>query len=445
MVAGTTPIAAPSGSRAGAAWRVALAAAFALLVAAGLHPLLSAVASFGRYLPAHDLAGDYLAAVVWAVVLGATVLLWPAPFADRLLLLAAWGAKMFIALGFMLYYEWNYPTLDAYGYYAASLSPVLDWEGVGIGHGTENLNAFAWLHARVVPGSYHAMKVSCAMIGLAGVYLFYRAAVAADGRQRRWLLALLLFFPSILFWSTILGKDPLILFGVGVYALGVVQWQRRQRGRYLVLALAGAFVATFIRLWFGPILLGPLFLIALVGLRGAVRRIGFSVVGVGMLWVAVDLFKEQFALASIAELLSAANQWSQGWAEGGSAQLLSGEFTSVSGMIRFLPLGMFTALFRPLPGEVNNMFGLLAGLEDALLLALVGAGLLRTRWRELREPLVLWALSWILIWASLYAFVSFQNLGTAVRFRLPVLPVLLLLCLHLARRRPRLVAGAVGP
>lgn len=411
--------------------RCACALAFALL----LHPLLSAVTAAGRHMPAHDFATDYLLATLWAVVLGATIVAWPIPWRDRMLLLAAWGVRVGVMLLFMLYYEWNYATLDAYGYYAASLGPVFDWSTVGFGRGTENLNAFAWLHGRLVPGSYHAMKVTSAIIGLAAATIFYRAAVIALGREARVVFAILLFAPSVLFWSSILGKDPLILFGVAVYAYGVVAWQRRGQPLYLLPVAAGVLIAASIRLWFAPILLGPLFVLALIGLRSALQRIVFTLAGGAALWIAVERFRQQFALASVYELLSVANQWSQGWAYGGSAQTLATEFTGIGSMIRFVPLGVFTALFRPLPGEVTNLFGLLAGLENLVLLALAVVSLARVRVRDLRDPLVIWALALVLAWGGLYGFVSYQNLGTAARFKLSIFPVLLLLSLHLARRR----------
>ncbi|MDQ3606039.1 MAG: hypothetical protein M3418_07635, partial [Gemmatimonadota bacterium] len=108
------------------------------------------------------------------------------------------------------------------------------------------------------------------------------------------------------------------------------------------------------------------------------------------------------------------------------------QFTSIGGMLAFLPIGAFRALFRPLPGEVMNPFGILAGFENLFLLALGALAFWRARLRRLGEPLVQWALLLILIWAAFYGFVS-SNLGAAVRFKLQILPVLLLLLLHLSR------------
>ena len=108
-------------------------------------------------------------------------------------------------------------------------------------------------------------------------------------------------------------------------------------------------------------------------------------------------------------------------------------------MLSFAPIGMFTALFRPLPGEVNNIFGILAGLENGLLLFLIASGIYRARWRAWFDPAVVWALTTLLSWSFVYGFVSAQNLGSAFRFRLQILPVLLSLALYL-----RYHGGKVG-
>jgi hypothetical protein len=414
---------------------VAATVAFAALFAGALDPLLRAVATAGRFLPAHALETDYIAGVLWAIALGASILVWPVPSRDRLTLVVVWAVKVIVTLVLMLPYEWNYPTLDAYGYYSVALQPAPDWELVGLGAGTENVSALTWLHNQVIPGSYHAAKVSFAMCGLLAVYVFYRAARIADHRASPRLLYGLALFPSILFWSSILGKDPLILLGIALYCLGVVGWRRHGRGSYLMWALAGAALAVAIRLWMGVILAAPLAALVVLRARGVLARTGWLVAGALILYVGTRLFWQRFALETVSDIVSTANTWSQGWAEGGSAQLIESEFTGIRSMIAFVPKGMFTALFRPLPGEVMNPFGLLAGLENAVILALLARAVVRTRWAELRDPLVLWAILLILVWAAIYGFVSYQNLGTAVRFRLQILPVLLLLLLYLGRAR----------
>jgi hypothetical protein len=164
---------------------------------------------------------------------------------------------------------------------------------------------------------------------------------------------------------------------------------------------------------------------------------------VAFLW-SVGRFATMFNIETIRDVQSAAEARSAGWA-GGSAQERTGRFTGLGSMLRFAPLGAFTALFRPLPGEVRNPFGIVAGLENTFLLGLLAVAIMRTRLQRLRDPAIAWAILLIITWSFIYSFVSYYNFGAAVRFKLQILPVLLLVLLHLARPRDDRVPAPSTP
>ena len=149
----------------------------------------------------------------------------------------------------------------------------------------------------------------------------------------------------------------------------------------------------------------------------------------------MKLVRQYTTIASMQEVMDTADALARALAMGGSGQEPPQPLTSVGSVVTFLPLGLFTALFRPLPGEVPNPFGVMAGVENVALLLFAGFAVLRARLRDVLDPVVLWAVALLGAWASLYAFLSYSNLGSAVRFKLQILPVLLLLLLYLARRR----------
>lgn len=413
--------------------RVPLLLALPLALAAGLATprLLEAVRLLGRHVPRADIQADYVVAVLWALMLAGGLLLLPATRADRRALLLLWGAKCFVTLVFMLVYEGAYPVLDTYYYLADAQVPALNLE-TGLGQGTNNIVALVWLHGHVL-ASYHAIKLTFAMVGLLGVYAFYRGTVHATGREDPRVLIVLGLFPSVLFWSSILGKDPVQLLGIGLYAYGVMAWCSTRRWGYLVPLAAGVLLASMIRVWAAPILLFPLVVFAAGGVRGVGRRLVFVALVAVSTVVAVNHFADTFGLETAQDVFETTESLSRAFAEGGSAQMVSVHFTGWASMVTFAPLGAFTALFRPLPGEIPNMFGTMAGLENAALLVLVGLALLRARLASLRHPLVLWALVLVVLWAGVYGFISYQNLGTASRFKLQVLPVLVAVLAHLAR------------
>jgi hypothetical protein len=106
------------------------------------------------------------------------------------------------------------------------------------------------------------------------------------------------------------------------------------------------------------------------------------------------------------------------------------KFKGLFDVLRFVPRGMFTVLFRPFLGEVRNAFGWLAGSEALILFVLFIFAIIRTRLRKFKDPLLIWAFLVILFWSAAYGFVSY-NLGTVCRYRLQILPVFLglMLCM----------------
>lgn len=418
-------------------WILLLLPFVSIGLALAMPGFLDMVVALGRNIPQENLAGDYLTAVAWAMILGASLLAWPVPARDKRPLLWAWLAKCLVTLGFMLFYESHYG-LDAYYYFYESGTPGFVWGGLKMGAGTQNLVNLAWLHQQFIPDSYHALKVSFSMVGLLAVYLFYRAAVIFLKRENAGLFYAIALFPSILFWSSILGKDPFVLLGIALYVYGVVGWYELKRARYVLAILLGVFVGALFRVWLGPILVAPLLVFAFLKMRGLAMRVAFLAAVACSFFYLQDQFMARFRIETMDDLLATTNSVSQAWNHGGSAQEVPEAFSDIDTMVGFVPLGAFTALFRPLPGDVPTLFGTLAGLENLLLLVLLLMALKRTRWRELGNPLALWAVLLVLVWAVAYGFVSYQNFGTAVRYKLQILPLLLGLLLYFSRRRSKM-------
>ncbi|MHB1261333.1 MAG: class I SAM-dependent methyltransferase [Thermoplasmatota archaeon] len=381
---------------------------------------------------------DYAAGWTLALVLAAWLMSWPLPSSMRRLLTALWCVRLLVVLGFMLLYESQYSGLDAYGYY---LEPR---QGLGAGpwdpwDGTANVKALAWLQLQLLPDSFQALKVTFAMIGQVASYVLYRAFATYDKASRPWLLGVVSLFPSMVFWGSTVGKDPIILLGMSlaVWALLPVFASKRP---HVLAAVAGIAIVTLIRPWMTLLLLVPGLWIAERGLRARFprsSRLSITVLGGMLAVVAIFLLGMKFHLTS-GTFLEGINRWSQAAATGGSAQPAL-QFDNYLEFLAFLPFGAFTALFRPLPGEILDplAFGLLAGLDSLLLVALVLLAWRRGNLAALREPAVLCGLLMVVLWAFLYSIPSSQNLGTTSRYRMQIVPLILGVALFLAKPRPR--------
>jgi len=350
------------------------------------------------------------------------------------MLFAAWLVKCFVALVVMLPYEQQYWGLDCWTYFErahAGLAEIVPSLGRG---GSEVVEGLGALHLAIGPDSYHAMKLSFAIFGLVAIYLLYRSAELLVGNYAPLLFWGLTLYPSVLFWSTILGKDPVILAGIALHIWGLVNVVVRGRNGYLVAVLAGIGAASAIRIWMGPILILPCLLILGARIKHiAWRATAVILVGLALLSL-TPLTADRLEFDKASDVFEATKNVSRGWDRANSTMRMDGEPESLWDLVLFTPESIFIAYFRPLPGDVPNLFGWLAGFENLILLLVSIWAAFRLRLMYFRHHLFLWGLALLLTWGLAYSVLSYKDLGSAVRYKLQIMPILLGMIGFLLRR-----------
>jgi hypothetical protein len=407
-----------------------------IILALAAPAYIELIAFLGQYIPLDDVISDYLVALVWAVALGITILFWPVSTKHKKILLFLWLARCAVALGFMLLFEYRYQTsMDALGYFRRALGEWGSWQDYG-GLGTQRTTAVVWFHQQILPNTYHAAKITFSMFGLLATYLFYRAAVLFWQQENTRIFYILGLFPSILLWSCIIGKDPLVLLGIAIYTYGVLAYYRKGHFFYLILIAGGIALTAAIRPWMSLILSAPMAPFVVSRVQGSIIKAFFVVLFLIATWMSFDLLLETFRIQTAQDVVDQIDTIQQLSTRGGSTAIPDVALTSLGNTLIYLPVGIFTVLFRPLPGELLHFFGLLSGIENAVLLILVWVGIRRTSWQDITNPVILWLISLVLLWATFYAFGASYNLGTTMRYKLQILPLLLLLVLYLIQKKP---------
>ena len=383
------------------------------------------ISILGSNVPSDNVLTDYAKGTAWAVALGASLFLWPVGLRDKGMLLGMWFIRCFVMLAVMLPYEEHYPGLDSWVYFTGAHAIDSDVLSILLKGNSSFVMLLGALHLRIGPDSYHAMKVSSGYVGLAAIYLLYRAAIALVRTEKPWIFWALGLYPSILFWSSIMGKDPVVLFGIALHIWGLVQVVSHGKRKHLLTVVAGLAVASVVRIWMGPILLVP----ALVLFALKIRHIGWRVLTVSaalaLLAFLAPVTASRLEIDPTSDLFSSTQSLSRGWDKANSALHPDIQLNSMTDLILFTPQGVFAAYFRPLPGDLPHLLGWIAGLEDLILLLLSAWALLKMRKRYLRNHFFLWGVALLITWGLAYSLVSYKDLGTAVRFRLQIMPVLL--------------------
>lgn len=284
-----------------------------------------------------------------------------------------------------------------------------------------------WVYAAISPTRLGGFLVF-ALLGWAGLFLFYRAfcLAVADG-NRRWYAALLLLLPSLLFWPSTIGKESWMMLTLGVASYGVARWFCQRRGIPLIgLGLLGmSLIRPHMAVFVFAALTGAVLLASGREAKGA--SMGSRAMMLLLLVAVAPLIASQteeflnVESASIEAVDQVMERVSGTTTTGGS----SFSNSLVQGPLD-VPIAFFSVLMRPFPWEAGGVLQLLSSLEGVALAVILWKrrGALRRLPRVMRrQPYVAYAAVYAVLFVI--GFSSFNNLGLLARERTQVFPFLL--------------------
>jgi len=264
-----------------------------------------------------------------------------------------------------------------------------------------------------------------AFVGLVLLVRAFRIAVP-NGDHRRYRL-LVLFFSTLVFWPSSIGKDAWMLLCLGAAAYGLA---------HVLTGRVAGLVPAALGVWGAAVVRPHIALLLLVGAGVAImtRTAGATIAGRGggiwraLLAGAVLVLAVVIVMGRAQDFLglnsldpesadSALTEVVRRTAQGGS-QFDAPDPSSPLGYV----MALLTVLFRPFPGEAGGA-GLIASGEGLLFLGVVVASLgrlSRIPVQVLRAPYVMLALVYLLAFA--YAFSAIENFGILARQRAQLLP-----------------------
>ena len=271
------------------------------------------------------------------------------------------------------------------------------------------------------------------LVGYAGCVLLSAAVRRVYGEQvyDRVLLGLML-FPSLWFWPSILGKEPVVLLGIGLAVLGYVSGRSPLRP---LLVVGGIVTVFMIRPQIAIVLVFSMMVGLWLNNQGSWTAGRIVQVGLGVLamFVAISYASDAlgFSVTSTDELDLYLSNRSSKSSYGGSAIELSGP-----AWLRPV-LGLGTVLFRPFLWEASGGAAFVSAVETILFWAFAVSrrgeivAFLKTR---PRTALFWFGAAFVLIYATTLG-IAVGNLGTLARQRLHIYPFLFLFVLAIPARQ----------
>ena len=309
---------------------------------------------------------------------------------------------------------------DAIGYWRVPKAYTMETfkDGLFNGEGTMFMYAFNYLFSNLLNMSYFSNTLLFSLFGFMGLTFFYIVALQTVPYNKiisgYVLFPLIFFLPNLHFWSSGVGKDTTLFLCIGMFTYGLM----KPFQRIPLLVLAGLLsmairphITLFLMVGFG---------LAYVfgGKVSPAKRIIFSVAMIG---IGLAILPSVMEFAKIEE---ASAEGFDKFATGKAAVLSRSSTGSAIDISSYpFPLKVLTFWFRPALFDVKNINGLIAALENLLLLIVFIKAMRTSPIRAFKAaPFVIKGLVIFLVVGTLAFSQSMGNMGIMIRMRNMFLP-----------------------
>lgn len=325
---------------------------------------------------------------------------------------------------------------DAIGYWRVPKAYNFDdfKSGLFDGEGTMFMYAFNYLFSNMLNMSYLSNTLMYSLFGFMGLLFFYLVVLETIPYNKvingYVLFPLVFFLPNLHFWSAGIGKDTTLFLCIGMFTYGILKPLTRLPllGLSMLLTLAiRPHIALFLMVGFGMAYIFG-------GKISVFQRVIFSVVLIG---IGLAILPSVMAFAKIEE---ATVESFDSFAEGKAAVLSRSHTGSSIDISSYpFPLKVLTFWFRPFFFDVRNLNGLVASVENLLLVIIFIKAMRSSPLKAfLKAPFVIKGLVFFLIVGTLAFSQSLGNVGIMIRMRNMFLPgflIFLMWCFSYEQQR----------
>lgn len=245
-----------------------------------------------------------------------------------------------------------------------------------------------------------------------------------------------LFFPSVMFWSSGIEKESLALCGIYYLSAVFILFLKGQRIKWIQVVgiVAAALLVWNLKYYWAAVFFITVFTALIV--HALQQRASWATKRVFLLWmiifvaaaVVASFSHPNFCLTTFLQVLVTNHDDFVKISDGKNLihyYRLTAEWQSV---LLNSPWALVSGILRPFVGEGQGMLGLMASLENTILLLLLVTALasLRHKPNDVNRIFLLAVLSYVLV-LCVFLALSTPNLGSLSRYRIGFLPFLVFL------------------
>lgn len=279
-------------------------------------------------------------------------------------------------------------------------------------------------------GEFHVHTVFAAFLSFTGTLALYHAFVEfLRGKER--LLAIAVFLlPSVLFWGSGVIKESLLFFGLGILIWQWFKLMSNELSAFGILLIAGAGLLLFHLKFYVIASLAPG--LAMLLLERFAHRVPLvlrtALVLLGAIWLGLNLHHILPGF-NVLEVLAVKQRDFIGLAQAtdaGSFVMPERLSPTIGSFIAQAPYALFVTLLGPLFHASSGAFGAVAAVENLMVVLLIALMLYyRLPGRSVDHVLLTALLTYIVVLALVIGWTT-PVMGAVVRYRVPLLPFLLI-------------------
>lgn len=248
---------------------------------------------------------------------------------------------------------------DSIGYYMAALDGDVELK-----FGTQFIEYFAYILVYYLGFSYLGLFLFFNILGSLGLLLLHasiKPLTATYSKNIRVLSLLIVFLPSISFWSSALGKDS-----ISFLAANLALWAALNLPKRKLLMAVAITAMLLVRPHMAGIMIIALSVSLLIGAKqiSLVKRVVIASMALPIAMILVPLATNYAGIEDITDII-AVNEYVD---QRQSYNMEGGGGIDISSMSP--PMQAFTYLFRPLPYEAHSIFAFFSSLDNVILLLL---------------------------------------------------------------------------
>lgn len=309
-----------------------------------------------------------------------------------------------------------YGVADASGYYEVAKSG----DNIRFALGSPFIELFTYILVSVLNLSYLGIFLIFNIFGSIGLFIFCSILLEITThctKRIRHAAVLIILLPSMSFWSSALGKEPIAFLSVTLTLWAALNLQKRK----IFMA-----IAIILMLLVRPHIAGIMIIAMGLSLFISSKQINLAqqaIIGALLIPITITLVPFAANYAGI-ERLSNINEVIEYIETRQGSNLEGGSSLDIKSMSP--PVQVFTYLFRPLPYEAHNIFSLFSSLDNIilLLLFLYTIRFIHNKSNNHANHAFLWL---YVIISTLVLSMTTANLGISMRQKWMLMPILIYL------------------